>query len=119
MNIIFEKVCEKLKEHAHVPTATYRLQFNKEFTFKQAQEVVDYFARLGISDLYASPYFRARPGSMHGYDIANHNELNPEVGTPQEYEALVEELVDRDLVDIVRKRLAQKADAIEVDLDQI
>ncbi len=89
---IFEKVLEKLKEHAHVPTATYRLQFNKEFTFKQAQEVVDYFARLGISDLYASPYFRARPGSMHGYDIANHNELNPEIGTREEYDALVEEL---------------------------
>src|SRR4051794_31897326 len=92
VEIIFEKVREKLREHAHVPTATYRLQFNNEFTFKQAQAIVEYFKRLGISDLYASPYFRARPGSMHGYDIANHNEINPEIGSREEYESLVEEL---------------------------
>ncbi|MBN9389656.1 MAG: malto-oligosyltrehalose synthase [Chloroflexi bacterium] len=89
---IFTEVYQKLKAKAHVPTATYRLQFNKDFTFNQAREIVGYLARLGISDLYASPYFKARPGSMHGYDIVNHNELNPEMGTLEDYEAMVAEL---------------------------
>lgn len=92
VEIIFENVLQELKKHAHVPMATYRLQFNRLFTFQQARELVDYFKQLGISDLYASPYFRARPESMHGYDIANHNELNPEIGSPAAYNALVEEL---------------------------
>jgi (1->4)-alpha-D-glucan 1-alpha-D-glucosylmutase len=81
-----------MKSTAPIPTATYRLQFNKEFTFRQARELVPYLRQLGISHIYASPYFKAGPGSMHGYDIADHNELNPEVGTREEYDALVEEL---------------------------
>ena len=35
---------------------------------------------LGVTDCYCSPPFAARPGSTHGYDITNHNELNPELG---------------------------------------
>jgi (1->4)-alpha-D-glucan 1-alpha-D-glucosylmutase len=72
-----------------IPAATYRLQFNKEFTFVQARDLVPYLHELGISHIYASPYFTAAPGSMHGYDITNHNELNPEVGTRAEYESFV------------------------------
>jgi (1->4)-alpha-D-glucan 1-alpha-D-glucosylmutase len=75
-----------------IPLATYRLQFNHNFTFAQATELVPYLASLGISHIYASPYLRARPGSMHGYDIIDHNQLNPEVGTPEEFEQLVETL---------------------------
>jgi (1->4)-alpha-D-glucan 1-alpha-D-glucosylmutase len=75
-----------------VPRATYRLQFNKDFTFKDAAELVPYLAELGVSDLYASPYMKARPGSTHGYDIIDHNTLNPEIGTPEDYEKLVETL---------------------------
>jgi (1->4)-alpha-D-glucan 1-alpha-D-glucosylmutase len=47
---------------------------------------------LGISDCYASPYFKANKGSLHGYDILDHNQLNPEVGTDEEYNAFVKEL---------------------------
>ena len=64
-----------------IPRATYRIQFNKDFGFRQAAELVPYLARLGISHLYASPYLKARPGSTHGYDIIDHNALNPELGT--------------------------------------
>lgn len=63
-----------------VPDATYRLQFNKDFTFADAEGLVPYLARLGISHLYASPFLKARPRSTHGYDIIDHNALNPEVG---------------------------------------
>ena len=69
--------------------ATYRLQFHKGFTFRDAEGLVPYLARLGISHLYASPVMEARPGSTHGYDIVNHHRLNPEIGTREEFAALV------------------------------
>ena len=62
------------------PRATYRLQFTPEFGFDAAAELAPYLARLGVSHLYASPYLKARPGSRHGYDIVDHNLLNPELG---------------------------------------
>src|SRR5258707_882394 len=51
------------------PGATYRLQFRKEFTFRDALAIVPYLAELGIADAYASPILKARPGSSHGYGI--------------------------------------------------
>ncbi|MDD3650866.1 malto-oligosyltrehalose synthase [Immundisolibacter sp.] len=74
---------------AIIPRATYRLQFNRDFTFAQATELVPYLAELGISHVYASPYLRARPGSGHGYDIVDHNALNPEIGSREDFERLV------------------------------
>ncbi len=73
-----------------VPLATYRLQFNPAFGFRDAHEIVDYLSKLGITCLYASPIFKARKGSAHGYDIVDPNQLNPELGTGEGYEALVE-----------------------------
>jgi (1->4)-alpha-D-glucan 1-alpha-D-glucosylmutase len=75
-----------------IPNATYRLQFNRNFTFRAACEIVPYLHALGISHVYASPYFKAGPGSPHGYDICDHNELNPEVGSRADYDAFVAEL---------------------------
>jgi (1->4)-alpha-D-glucan 1-alpha-D-glucosylmutase len=75
-----------------IPTATYRLQLNRDFTFRDAAALVPYLSSLGISHVYVSPYLRARPGSMHGYDIIDHNTLNPEIGTPEEYEDFVAQL---------------------------
>ncbi len=72
-----------------IPAATYRLQFNSQFGFSAAVEIVPYLHRLGISDIYASPYFKASKGSLHGYDILDQNSLNPEIGTENEYESLV------------------------------
>lgn len=77
---------------ASIPTATYRFQFNKEFTFRDALALVPYLHELGISHVYASPIFRAMPGSMHGYDICDHNSLNPEIGTREEFDSLIAEL---------------------------
>jgi len=72
-----------------IPVALYRLQFNKEFTFSQATELVSYLASLGISHVYASPYLRARSGSLHGYDIIDHHRLNPEIGSSEDYDRFV------------------------------
>ena len=74
---------------SRIPLSTYRLQFNRDFTFAQATAIVPYLAALGISHCYASPYLRARPGSTHGYDIIDHHHLNPEIGTPEDYERFV------------------------------
>jgi len=63
--------------------ATYRLQFHRGFTFRDALALVPYLAELGVSHIYASPLTEARPGSTHGYDIVNHQRLNPEIGTEE------------------------------------
>jgi (1->4)-alpha-D-glucan 1-alpha-D-glucosylmutase len=72
--------------------ATYRLQFHRGFTFRDATGLVPYLAALGISHIYASPIMEARPGSTHGYDIIDHNRLNPEIGSQADFRALVDEL---------------------------
>ncbi len=72
--------------------ATYRLQFHPGFTFRDAQALIPYLAELGISHLYASPIMEARPGSSHGYDIINHNRINPEIGGEADFQTLVTEL---------------------------
>lgn len=75
-----------------IPAATYRLQFNSQFCFSDAREIVPYLHRLGISDIYSSPYFKASKGSLHGYDILDQNSLNPEIGSEAEFEAFADEL---------------------------
>jgi (1->4)-alpha-D-glucan 1-alpha-D-glucosylmutase len=71
-----------------VPTATYRLQLSRAFTFADAAAAADYLQALGVSDLYLSPPFRARPGSGHGYDVVDHTTINPELGGEEGFAAL-------------------------------
>ncbi len=75
-----------------IPCSTYRLQFNKNFTFAQAAEIAGYLQQLGITDCYASPILMARPGSIHGYDVIDHTRLNPELGTEDDFLHLSAEL---------------------------
>ncbi|MDQ9170364.1 malto-oligosyltrehalose synthase [Oxalobacteraceae bacterium R-40] len=63
-----------------IPRATARLQFHKDFTLDDAVKVIDYYAALGVSHIYASPLLAARSGSMHGYDIVDPTRINPELG---------------------------------------
>ena len=86
---------------SEIPQSTYRLQFNRAFTFADAILVIPYLAELGISHVYASPYLRARPGSLHGYDIVDHHQINPEIGTQQEYERFVAVLHEHGLGQIL------------------
>jgi len=74
------------------PLSTYRIQFHNGFKLEQARKLVNYLHELGVSHLYASPILEARAGSMHGYDIINHERLNPEIGTEEDLRALVQEL---------------------------
>jgi (1->4)-alpha-D-glucan 1-alpha-D-glucosylmutase len=72
-----------------IPRATYRLQLNEDFTLSDAAELMPYLSELGVSDLYASPYLKARPGSTHGYDVVDPGSLNPELGGEKGYGRLV------------------------------
>jgi (1->4)-alpha-D-glucan 1-alpha-D-glucosylmutase len=91
------------------PTATYRLQFHHGFNFNVCEEIVDYLAQLGVSHIYASPIFKARTGSMHGYDICDHNVINPELGTNEDFLALIKKAHEHELAwiqDIVPNHMA-------------
>ncbi len=98
---VVRRVVERLLRGRRIPRATYRLQLNRHFTFQQARAIVPYLDALGISDIYASPYLQAHPESTHGYDINNHNALSPAIGTPDDYDALVEELLRRGMGQIL------------------
>jgi len=86
---------------ARIPLATYRLQFNRNFTFAQATALIPYLHALGISHCYASPYLKARPGSLHGYDIIDHTALNPEIGSLEDFERFVAALRQRGMGQIL------------------
>ena len=73
-------------------SATYRLQFNKDFTFRHATDLLDYLSTLGITHIYASPILSSRRGSMHGYDVIDPTRLNPELGTEADFQSLQEQL---------------------------
>ena len=94
-------------------SATYRLQFNKDFTFQDATKLLDYFFALGITHIYASPIMRSRPGSMHGYDVIDPTRLNPELGTDADYFTLQTELRHRGMglvLDIVPNHMSASSD---------
>lgn len=92
-----------------IPRATYRIQFSPDFGFEAAADIVEYLRTLGISDLYASPIFKARPGSPHGYDVVDPTKLNPELGSQESFDALIRQLQRLDmgwLQDIVPNHMA-------------
>jgi (1->4)-alpha-D-glucan 1-alpha-D-glucosylmutase len=89
--------------------ATQRLQFHKDFTLDDATRLVPYFARLGISHIYASPLLKARAGSMHGYDVVDPRVINPELGGEQALRRLVAALREHGMgliLDIVSNHMA-------------
>lgn len=94
----------KQSRNVYVPSAVYRFQFNREFTFKRAAALVPYLKSLGIDAVYCSPFLQAVPGSMHGYDVADPTRLNAEVGTLEDY---------RDLCRVLKQHgLGQIADVV-------
>lgn len=92
-----------------LPTSTYRVQLNSSCRFCDVAELVPYWHALGISDLYASPFLRARPGSLHGYDIIDHSVINAEIGDWDELRSLRSALRERDMgliADVVPNHMA-------------
>ncbi|MBU2471862.1 MAG: malto-oligosyltrehalose synthase, partial [Bacteroidetes bacterium] len=71
-----------------IPNATYRIQFNPDFGFKRAESLISYLNELSISDIYASPVFKARHSSKHGYDVIDPRQINSELGSPKDFDDL-------------------------------
>jgi (1->4)-alpha-D-glucan 1-alpha-D-glucosylmutase len=94
---------------SRIPLACYRLQFNGDFTFRQASAALDYFSRLGITDIYASPLLRSRSGSKHGYDVTDPLRIDSELGNEEQFEAFQSALHKKGmglLLDIVPNHMA-------------
>jgi (1->4)-alpha-D-glucan 1-alpha-D-glucosylmutase len=98
---IANQVRAELALRQRAPTATYRVQFHRGFTFRDATAQIDYWHCLGIDALYASPYLKARPESTHGYDVSDHNALNPAIGAENDYDTMACELRRRGMGQIL------------------
>ncbi len=92
-----------------VPTSTYRLQLHANFTFDDAADVAAYVKELGISHVYCSPYLQAAPGSMHGYDVVDHQSVNEELGGEEGHQRFCSRLAELgvgQVLDIVPNHMA-------------
>lgn len=85
----------------YVPVSTYRLQVHHQFPLSEAIGVVPYLSRLGVGACYTSPYFTAAAGSTHGYDVCNHNEINPELGGEAAHRGFIQAIAAHGLGHIV------------------
>ena len=93
----------------HIPSSTYRLQLHGGFTFDDAASVADYLKKLGISHVYCSPYLQAAAGSMHGYNVVDHQKVNDELGGEEglaRFSASLKELGLGQILDIVPNHMA-------------
>lgn len=91
------------------PISTYRIQFHKEFSFEQFEQIIPYLKKLGVNTIYASPIFQSTPGSTHGYDGLNPHLVNPEIGTEEDLKRISTELQGSNiqwLQDIVPNHMA-------------
>ena len=112
MNSLTDSIWTELKQQ-RIPRATYRIQFSPTFTFKDAALLVPYLDELGISTLYASPIFKPRAGSLHGYDVVDYNDINPVLGTEEDLRTLCAKLRQRGmdlLLDIVPNHMGVSTD---------
>jgi (1->4)-alpha-D-glucan 1-alpha-D-glucosylmutase len=89
------ELAQEVLAKRRLPSATYRLQFNRSFTFHDAREIVPYLDTLGVTDVYASPCLKAGRNSNHGYDISDHNALNPTLGSAEDFDSFCDELRSR------------------------
>jgi (1->4)-alpha-D-glucan 1-alpha-D-glucosylmutase len=91
------------------PGSTYRLQLHKDFNFDAAAEIAGYLHELGITHVYSSPYLQAAPGSMHGYDVVDHQRVNEELGGTAAHERFCKRLGEAGLgqvLDIVPNHMS-------------
>ncbi|HZD52750.1 MAG TPA: malto-oligosyltrehalose synthase, partial [Woeseiaceae bacterium] len=94
---------------AAIPRATYRVQLHEDFRFEDLQALLPYLDALGISHAYCSPWLKARAGSRHGYDVVDHNALNPEIGSRADLDQLCGALAERGMghiLDMVPNHMA-------------
>ena len=72
-------------------------------------KIAPYLKALGISHVYCSPYLQAAPGSMHGYDVVDHQRVNEELGGEEGHQRFCARLAELGLgqvLDIVPNHMA-------------
>lgn len=92
-----------------VPTSTYRLQLNADFTFDDAASQLRYLSDLGVTHLFCSPILQAAPGSTHGYDVVDHSHISDECGGEEAFRRLSQSAHDLGMgvvVDVVPNHMA-------------
>ena len=93
----------------HIPLSCYRLQFNRNFTFRDASNILNYLSQLGITDIYASPLLQSRKGSGHGYDVTDPTRIDSDLGSEQQFDVFQTDLQKHGLgllLDIVPNHMA-------------
>jgi (1->4)-alpha-D-glucan 1-alpha-D-glucosylmutase len=71
---------EAVRSCRRVPGVLYRLQLSQDFPFGQVQALLPYLHELGVTDLCLPPILLARPGSVQGYDVCDHGQIDPVFG---------------------------------------
>ena len=102
-------MAEEASRTRRIPFSTYRLQLHKGFTFEDASAIAPYLRELGVSHVYSSPYLQAAPGSMHGYDVVDHQRVNQELGGQKAHERFCQALGEAGLgqvLDIVPNHMS-------------
>jgi antitoxin StbD len=74
---------------------------------------------VSISDFKKNPASVLRAANHHPVAVMSHNKPAFYMVEPKLFEAMLEEISDHELRQTVLARLAEKAHAIEVDIDQI
>ena len=74
---------------------------------------------ISMSEFKKNPAQVLRTAGDKPVAVLNHNRPAFYMVTPKLFEALIEEMADRDLVEIARQRLSRKDTAVEVDIDRI
>ncbi|SFG13533.1 malto-oligosyltrehalose synthase [Pontibacter chinhatensis] len=99
----------------YIPSATYRVQISPKLKLSDIRQLIPYLHELGVSTIYAAPFFCARPGSEHGYDVTAPYDISPDIGTKKELQEIALELKRRNmgwLQDIVPNHMAFHPDNV-------
>lgn len=74
---------------------------------------------ISMSSFKKNPAEVLRNAGENPVAVLNHNRPAFYMVTPRLFEAMIEEMADRDLVALARERLARKDTAVEVNIDEI
>ena len=94
---LIEEAARLAAARALLPESTYRLQLHAGFTIRDATAIVPYLRELGITHCYTSPLLKAAAGSTHGYDVVDFGSINPEIGSPGDFDAWSSALAEHGL----------------------
>jgi (1->4)-alpha-D-glucan 1-alpha-D-glucosylmutase len=91
-----------------IPSSTYRLQVQRDFTLHDAAELTGYLRDLGVGAVYLSPLLQSTIGSDHGYDTTDVTRVDRDRGGEEGLQKLLASARAADLgivIDIVPNHL--------------